>query len=405
MFQMWMRTAYAKCYLDHLLPDLLSECFLPDYSTISVGYRCSVSISLAVPINRLIFALSKPGMKIALIIIIPILIGSVSAGFYLINRKEERTEDSWPHVGIHCQGRPNSLPIPARDCTPSMASCCQHKNDRDVKPVLNTDFNSVGSASLTSRTCYVVYAGATCKLEMYFQQPPAFPIHCKLGDYNNTTTANGTGLTTLSKPMVSKQSDIFLGGDNAEFFFPFNPAPFHPAMERDSLEMRESNFSMEHNIFKGFLATVTTYHNNTEQPSLPVKPVLPSIDFLMSSNKIKCRTDVKQQEKSSNRRMKRHKQGQSAHLWEFVRDLLLNPMENHEIVRWEDRREGIFRVIKSNAFAQLWGNEKNNKGMNYEKLSRALRHYYKTGILERVDGRLTYKFGEKAYGWKETRYL
>ncbi|XP_078393538.1 ETS-related transcription factor Elf-5-like, partial [Cetorhinus maximus] len=153
------------------------------------------------------------------------------------------------------------------------------------------------------------------------------------------------------------------------------------------------------------LATVTTYHSNTVQPDLPVKPVLPSIEFLMSPNKINCSTDVKQQEKPSNHGMKRHKRGQNVHLWEFVRDLLLNPMENHDILQWEDRRAGIFRVIRSNAFAQLWGNKKNNKGMNYEKLSRALRHYYKTGILERVDGRLMYKFGEKAYGWKETRYL
>ncbi|XP_067830595.1 ETS-related transcription factor Elf-2-like [Heptranchias perlo] len=236
---------------------------------------------------------------------------------------------------------------------------------------------------------------------MYFQQPPAVPMHCKLGDYNNiTTTVNGTALTLLSTPMMSERSDVF----------PFIPSLFHPALERDPLEMRDPNLSMEHNIFKGVLATVTTSHRNTEQPGLQVQPVLPSIDFLMSPDRIRCSTDAKQQEKPLSHKMNRHKQeknktGQSVHLWEFVRDLLLNPVENREVLRWEDRREGIFRVIKSNAFAQLWGNEKKNKGMNYEKLSRALRHYYKTGILERVDGRLMYKFGEKAYGWKENRYL
>ncbi|XP_060705555.1 uncharacterized protein LOC132831424 isoform X3 [Hemiscyllium ocellatum] len=209
---------------------------------------------------------------------------------------------------------------------------------------------------------------------MYFQEPPMIPIHRKLGVYDNiTTTTNGTELAMPSKPIVSERSDIFLGSRDAEFFLPFIPTNFHPTMEREFPETRDSHLPTERSIFKGLLATVTTYHSNPWQVGHPVKQVLPSIDF--------C---------------------QSVHLWEFVRDLLLNPTENSEILRWEDRQAGIFRVIKSNTFAQLWGSKKNNKEMNYEKLSRALRHYYKSGILERVDGRLTYKFGEKAYGWKET---
>ncbi|XP_038639917.1 ETS-related transcription factor Elf-2-like [Scyliorhinus canicula] len=238
---------------------------------------------------------------------------------------------------------------------------------------------------------------------MYSQQPSAIPIHCTLDDFNDT--ANRTAFTLLSKPMVSDRPDIFHGGGDAEFIFPFIPTPFHPARERDSLQMMDSHFATEHNTFTGLLATVTTYHSNTEQLHHPVKPVLPSIDFLMSPKRIKYSADLKLQEKPLNHRTKQRKQRQGVHLWEFARDLLLNPMENHDILQWEDRRAGIFRVIKSNIFAQLWGTQKNNEGMNYEKLSRALRHYYKTGILERVDGRLTYKFGDKAYGWKETGCL
>ncbi|XP_048377500.1 ETS-related transcription factor Elf-2-like isoform X1 [Stegostoma tigrinum] len=236
---------------------------------------------------------------------------------------------------------------------------------------------------------------------MYFQQPPVIPIHCKLGDYDSTaTTSNGTELAMLSKPIMSERSDIFLGSRDTEFFLPIIPTTFHP-IETDFPEMRDSHLYAEHSIFKGLLATVTTYHSNPEQVGPPVKQVLPSIDFLMSPNKIKCSTDVKQHEKLPKCRTNPQRRGQSIHLWEFIRDLLLNPTENSEILRWENRRAGIFRVVKSNAFAQLWGSKKNNKGMNYEKLSRALRHYYKTGILERVDGRLTYKFGQKAYGWEE----
>ncbi|XP_043938570.1 ETS-related transcription factor Elf-5 isoform X2 [Protopterus annectens] len=92
---------------------------------------------------------------------------------------------------------------------------------------------------------------------------------------------------------------------------------------------------------------------------------------------------------------------QSPHLWEFVRDLLLSPLENAGILEWEDREQGMFRVVKSEALARMWGKRKKNEKMTYEKLSRALRHYYKTGILDRVDRRLVYKFGKNARGWRK----
>uniref|UniRef100_A0A9J7XLR1 ETS homologous factor n=2 Tax=Cyprinus carpio TaxID=7962 RepID=A0A9J7XLR1_CYPCA len=91
------------------------------------------------------------------------------------------------------------------------------------------------------------------------------------------------------------------------------------------------------------------------------------------------------------------------HLWEFIRDILLNPERNPGLIKWEDRSEGVFRFLKSEAVAQLWGKKKNNSSMTYEKLSRAMRYYYKREILERVDGRrLVYKFGRNARGWRES---
>ncbi|KAL8594860.1 hypothetical protein ACOMHN_016101 [Nucella lapillus] len=85
------------------------------------------------------------------------------------------------------------------------------------------------------------------------------------------------------------------------------------------------------------------------------------------------------------------------HLWEFIYEVLLNPLYNPQYLRWENQREGVFRFVQSEAVAQLWGSRKNNENMTYEKLSRAMRHYYKRGILERVEGRrLVYKFSRKA---------
>ncbi|NXI60505.1 ELF5 factor, partial [Chloroceryle aenea] len=94
---------------------------------------------------------------------------------------------------------------------------------------------------------------------------------------------------------------------------------------------------------------------------------------------------------------------QNSHLWEFLRDLLLSPEENDGILEWEDREQGIFRVVKSEALAKMWGQRKKNDRMTYEKLSRALHYYYKSGILERVDRRLVYKFGKNAHGWQENK--
>ncbi|XP_033905369.3 ETS-related transcription factor Elf-3-like [Acipenser ruthenus] len=89
------------------------------------------------------------------------------------------------------------------------------------------------------------------------------------------------------------------------------------------------------------------------------------------------------------------------HLWEFIRDILISPEKNNGLMKWEDRTEGVFKFLKSEAVAQLWGQKKRNSSMTYEKLSRAMRYYYKREILERVDGRrLVYKFGKNSSGWK-----
>ncbi|KAA0711733.1 ETS-related transcription factor [Triplophysa tibetana] len=95
------------------------------------------------------------------------------------------------------------------------------------------------------------------------------------------------------------------------------------------------------------------------------------------------------------------------HLWEFIRDILIHPEQNQGLMKWEDRRDGVFKFLKSEAVAQLWGQKKKNSSMTYEKLSRAMRYYYKRDILERVDGRrLVYKFGKNSSGWRveETGY-
>ena len=61
------------------------------------------------------------------------------------------------------------------------------------------------------------------------------------------------------------------------------------------------------------------------------------------------------------------------HLWEFLLDLLNDANYNPGLIKWENRPEGIFRIVKSHEVAAMWGLKKNRPTMNYEKLSRALR--------------------------------
>lgn len=56
--------------------------------------------------------------------------------------------------------------------------------------------------------------------------------------------------------------------------------------------------------------------------------------------------------------------------------------------------EGIFKIEDSAHVARLWGIRKNRPAMNYDKLSRSIRQYYKKGIIRKpeVSRRLVYQF-------------
>lgn len=82
------------------------------------------------------------------------------------------------------------------------------------------------------------------------------------------------------------------------------------------------------------------------------------------------------------------------HLWQFLKELLEAPQKHSTAIRWIDRRSGIFKIEDSVRVARLWGQRKNRPAMNYDKLSRSIRQYYKKGIMQKTERsqRLVYQF-------------
>ncbi|XP_076273925.1 DNA-binding protein Ets98B isoform X1 [Rhynchophorus ferrugineus] len=86
--------------------------------------------------------------------------------------------------------------------------------------------------------------------------------------------------------------------------------------------------------------------------------------------------------------------GSHIHLWQFLKELLSNPQTHGSCIRWLDRTKGIFKIEDSVKVARLWGKRKNRPAMNYDKLSRSIRQYYKKGIMKKTERsqRLVYQF-------------
>ena len=66
---------------------------------------------------------------------------------------------------------------------------------------------------------------------------------------------------------------------------------------------------------------------------------------------------------------------------------------------------GIFKIEDSVRVAKLWGERKNRPQMNYDKLSRSIRQYYKKGIIKKTvnSKRLVYQFCPAYMQWYPSR--
>ncbi|XP_037964613.2 ETS homologous factor [Plutella xylostella] len=100
--------------------------------------------------------------------------------------------------------------------------------------------------------------------------------------------------------------------------------------------------------------------------------------------------------KGSGRKSDKIKRARSESVPEFLKNLILNPKYCPSIIKWEDYNKGLFRFVKPDEVAKLWGIQKQNDHMTFEKFSRAMRYHYKNCVLGSVPSqRLVYQFGPK----------
>src|SRR5581483_4147810 len=88
------------------------------------------------------------------------------------------------------------------------------------------------------------------------------------------------------------------------------------------------------------------------------------------------------------------KSGAHIHLWQFLKELLESGQQHGSCIRWLDQSRGVFKIEDSVRVARLWGIRKNRPAMNYDKLSRSIRQYYRKGIMRKTERsqRLVYQF-------------
>ncbi|XP_051913233.1 SAM pointed domain-containing Ets transcription factor-like [Hippocampus zosterae] len=142
---------------------------------------------------------------------------------------------------------------------------------------------------------------------------------------------------------------------------------------RDLCSMTEADFRERSSQFGDMLYA----HLDIWRSAAAMKDQCPPEDFKSANNNSWCNCP-----------------SQPIHLWQFLRELLHKPHNYSRCIRWINKEKGIFKIEDSAHVARLWGIRKNRPAMNYDKLSRSIRQYYKKGIIRKPDvsRRLVYQF-------------
>ena len=68
-----------------------------------------------------------------------------------------------------------------------------------------------------------------------------------------------------------------------------------------------------------------------------------------------------EEEESESSQKSPSRPGTNIHLWQFVKELLMQPNLYGNYIHWIDRPKGIFKIVDSVKVATLWGKRKVSK--------------------------------------------
>ncbi|CAH8540569.1 unnamed protein product [Schistosoma haematobium] len=123
--------------------------------------------------------------------------------------------------------------------------------------------------------------------------------------------------------------------------------------------------------------------------------------FTTSMNKIKSRKHRKFAHSHSHNNHDRYKNKQME-LWQFI--LYSLEISKDSAFQWVNKSTGLFRIVNTQLAAKEWGYYRNNKLMDYEKMARAIRFYYKDSILRKSRQQLHFQFAMPYVKWAEKFY-
>eukprot|EP00117_Sycon_ciliatum_P017267 scpid18202/ scgid1170/ ETS translocation variant 3; ETS domain transcriptional repressor PE1; Mitogenic Ets transcriptional suppressor len=89
----------------------------------------------------------------------------------------------------------------------------------------------------------------------------------------------------------------------------------------------------------------------------------------------------------------RHSIPTQMQLWEYILHIL-ELGKFRQCINWINPQLGSLRIHDSVRLGKQWGIYRHKTKMNYDKMSRAMRYYYKRNIFVKIEGRLVYQFSE-----------
>ena len=83
-------------------------------------------------------------------------------------------------------------------------------------------------------------------------------------------------------------------------------------------------------------------------------------------------------------------------IWEFLMNLLVNPETTPFLIKWEDEKRYMFRLVRPDFITKIWSTLSGKRCKTKENFTRSLRHHYRTGALIAIKHRNIYQCGSVA---------